>query len=260
MDFPDRYGPWALIAGASEGVGASVARLLGERGVKVVLVGRRRETLDEVAAGVASETRSLVCDLNAADAPQRLIEGVADLEIGLVVYNAGASGCLPPTGFLTRPLEHWQGILDRNCLTVMTLAHQLGGRMVRRGHGGIVLVGSTSCWAGTANMAMYGATKAFQLVLAESLWAEFAPEGVDVLAMILGPTNTPAFQRMFAGQAIEGVADCDEVARAMLDSLTAGPTWPPGPSPFGAAPRRDAVARRAQMRSDLFESETEARP
>src|SRR5262245_66322625 len=90
MEFSERYGPWAVVAGASEGVGASVARLLGERGVNVVLVSRRQAVLDEVASTVATETRTVALDLSTFDADAALAAATADLEVGLFVYNAGA--------------------------------------------------------------------------------------------------------------------------------------------------------------------------
>jgi short-subunit dehydrogenase len=129
---------------------------------------------------------------------------------------------------------------------VLDAVHHFGHLMVRRGRGGIVLVGSNAAWAGTAGLAMYGASKAFQLVMAESLWAEFRPHGVDVLSMVLGATDTPAFRRMLDGRPLQGAADSDEVAHEMLDSLASGPTIPPGPSPFGEMDRRNAVELRSE--------------
>ena len=83
-DFSQRYGPWAVVAGASDGIGASVARLLGDRGVNVVLVARRRATLEEVAATIPSETRTLVLDLSEPQAATELAEATADLPVGLL--------------------------------------------------------------------------------------------------------------------------------------------------------------------------------
>lgn len=239
MDFPERYGPWAVVLGASEGVGASVARLLGERGVKVVLLARRQGPLDEVAATVAGETRTVVLDLSEADATAALANAVADLEIGLVVYNAGADPNM--SQFIDKPVDVWQGMVARNCTTVVGATHHFGGSMVERGHGGIVLVTSGAAWAGGSHLAVYGASKAFNLVLAESLWAELGPKGVDVLTMILGRTDTPAFRRVLNGREAEGLADPDDVARDMLDHLAEGPTFPPDPTPFSGLPRRQAV-------------------
>jgi uncharacterized protein len=239
MDFAERYGPWAVVAGASEGIGASVARLLGARGVNVVLVARRQGPLDEVAATVPAETRTVVLDLSGADAASTLAQAVAGLEVGLVVYNAGADPNMSP--FLDRPADVWQGMVARNCATVVGVTHHFAGLMKERGHGGIVLVSSGAAWAGGSHLAVYGASKAFDLLLGESLWAELRPLGVDVLAMVLGQTDTPAFRRVLDGREVDGVADPDDVARDMLDNLAEGPTFPPGPSPFGPLPRRQAV-------------------
>ena len=239
MDFAERYGPWAVVAGASEGVGASVARLLGARGVNVVLVARRQGPLDEVASTVAGKTRTVVLDLSDVGAASTLARAVDDIDVGLLVYNAGADPNM--SRFLDKPAEVWEGMVARNCTTVVGTTHHFGGLMVKRGRGGIVLVTSGAAWAGGANIAVYGATKAFDLLLAESLWAELGPQGVDVLAMVLGQTDTPSFRRVLNGREVDGMADPDDVARDMLDNLAHGPTFPPDPSPFGPLPRRQAV-------------------
>lgn len=251
MEFADRYGPWAIVAGASEGVGASVARVLGNRGVNVVLVARRQGPLDEVAGSVATRTRTVVLDLSFPDADAQLAEATNDLEVGLLVYNAGAD---PHTSrFLDKPADVWQEMVRRNCNCVLGVSHHFGALMARRGRGGIVLVTSGAAWAGGANLATYGASKAFDLVLGEALWAEFRPLGVDVLAMVLGPTDTPAFRRVLKGREFDGMADPDDVARTMLDHLSEGPTYPPDPTPFGPLPRRQAVELMSQGSAFLEE-------
>jgi short-subunit dehydrogenase len=239
MDFAERYGPWAVVAGASEGVGASTARLLGARGVNVVLVSRRQGSLDEVAATIDRETMTVVVDLAEPMATASLAEATRSLDVGLLVYNAGADSNM--SLFLEKPIEVWQSLVARNCTTVIGASHHFGGLMVERGHGGIVLVTSGAAWAGGARLAAYGASKAFDLLLAESLWSELGPLGVDVLAMVLGQTDTPAFRRVLNGREIDGLADPDDVAREMLDNLGNGPTFPPGPSPLGHLPRHQAV-------------------
>lgn len=251
MDFTERYGPWAVVAGASEGVGASVARLLSERGVNVVLVARGQTKLDEVAAALSVETRTLVLDLSRSDAVSTLVEATSDLEVGLIVYNAGADPHM--SRFLEKPTEVWQAMVARNCSTVVGSVHHFGGLMVERGHGGIVLVTSGAAWVGGSHLAVYGASKAFDLLLAESLWAELSPQGVDVLAMVLGQTDTPAFRRVLKGREVNGMADPDDVALDMLDNLAEGPTFPPGPSPLGPMPRRQAVELMTQHSSALHE-------
>jgi short-subunit dehydrogenase len=244
VEFAERYGPWAVIAGASEGVGASVARLLGERGINVVLVARNQTTLDEVAATVATETRTVGLDLSRPDAAVALAAATSDLDVGLFVFNAGADP--HQSEFLGQPIEVWHNLVVRNCVTVMATTHHHAGRMVERGRGGIVLVTSGAAWAGGSHLAAYSASKGFDLLLAESLWAELRPKGVDVLAMILGKTDTPAFRRVLAGREAGDMADPDDVARDMLDNLAEGPTFPPGPTPFGPVPRRQAVELMSQ--------------
>jgi uncharacterized protein len=239
VTFSEQYGPWAVVAGASEGVGSSVARLLGERGVNVVLVARRQTVLEEVAATIATETRTVVLDLSTEGADTALAAATADLDVGLLVYNAGADP--NPSRFLDQPLELWQSMLARNCATVLGAAHHFGGRMVERGSGGLVFVSSGAAWVGGSHLATYGASKAFDTIFAEALWAELSPLGVDVLAMVLGRTDTPAYRRLFGDGPMEGLANPDDVAREMLDNLSNGPTLPAQPSPLSAMPRRQAV-------------------
>lgn len=252
MNFANRYGPWALVAGASEGVGASAARLLGERGINVVLVSRRQAALEQVAETVVSSTRTIALDLSHQDAAGQLLRAAADLEIGLLVYNAGADPNM--ARFLDKPLDVWQAMLIRNCTTVMASAHHFGGLMAARGHGGVVLVTSGAAWAGGSRLAVYGASKAFDLILAESLWAELEPSGVHVLAMVLGQTDTPALRTLLGEREIDGLADPEDVARDMLENLANGPTWPPDPSPLGSVPRRLAVELMTQGSAALFGS------
>jgi short-subunit dehydrogenase len=250
-DFAERYGPWAVVAGASEGVGSSVARLLGERGVNVVLTARRQVVLDEVAATLRTETRTLAMDLSLPGADAALAAATDDLEVGLLIYNAGADP--HASRFLDKPLAVWQELVGRNVNTVLGACHHYGLRMADRGHGGIVLVSSGAAWVGSDYLAAYGASKAFDLILGEALWAELRPLGVDVLSMILGPTDTPAFRRILQGRDFPGIVSADDVARQMLASLPEGPTWPPDASPFVGLSRRQAVELMSQGSAFLGE-------
>lgn len=251
MEFADRYGPWAVVAGASEGVGASVARLLGSRGVRVVLVSRRQGALDDVAATVATETRTVVLDLSEAAADAALADATSDLEVGLLVYNAGADP--HASRLFDQSLDAWAALVRRNVDTVLGVTYRFGRAMAERGRGGIVLVTSGAAWAGGDRLAAYSASKAFDLTLGESLWAELRPRGVDVLSMVLGPTDTPAFRKVLHGRDFAGMADPDDVARDMLDNLSEGPTWPPDPTPFSGLPRRQAVELMSQGSAFLGE-------
>ncbi len=255
--FADKYGPWALIAGASEGLGAALAEAIAARGVDVVLLARRQAVLDEVAAGITertgARTRTLALDLTDEQAAAEISRRVGDLEIGLLVYCAGADPDF--TGFLANSLAAAEVMVQRNCTVPMQLCHHLAPPMVRRGRGGIVIVGSGAGLAGGPDMAAYGASKAFDMVFAEALWAELRDTGVDVVGLILGKTDTPALRRLehrrglltSAAQTPPDATTVDEVVAEAFASLGNGPTWfvgdtlRAGAQMLGALPRNDAV-------------------
>jgi len=234
VTFTDRYGPWALVAGASEGVGRVFAETLAERGLNVVLLARRQQVLDEVAEGIQQrfgvETRTLTVDLSDMDAAAQVVNGVSDLEIGFFVYCAGADPNYKR--FLDSPLETAESMLHRNCTVSMQLCHHLCGPMAEKGRGAAVLFGSGAGFAGAANMVAYGASKAFDMVFAEALWCELKPRGVDVLGLILGDTDTPALRRLRMERGLQ--SSLDEPAKGAdspryvvedaLANLTKGPT------------------------------------
>jgi short-subunit dehydrogenase len=259
--FRNAYGPWAVIAGASDGTGAAFARDLARRGVNVVLVARRREVLDDVAASLDVDTRIVVLDLSTETAAAELAAATEGLDVGLLVYNAGANTCTGP--LLASALDDLQALVRLNCTTVLGACHHFGGRMVERGRGGVVLVSSGAAWAGAATVALYGATKAFDLVLAEALWAEWRGRGVDVLGLVLGATDTPALRRMLDeyGGDFGELADPAAVAVEAFDHLADGPTWiygmadPTGASPVGALSRRRAVEALTLGASAMFSND-----
>ena len=234
MTFADKYGPWALVAGASDGVGAAFAEGLAERGVNIVLLARRQAVLDEVAAGVeactGAETRTLAVDLAEPSATATIADATKDLQIGFLVYCAGADPNFEP--FLANPIETAESMVQRNCIVPMQLCHHFAPAMVQRGSGGIVIFGSGAGLAGGPNMVAYGATKAFDMVFTEALWAELHDKGVDVLGLILGKTNTPALrliehQRGLLSSPDETPPDADTVESVVseaFDNLTTGPT------------------------------------
>lgn len=242
-----RYGPWAIVAGASDGVGLAFAEHLASLGINVVLVARRKALLDELAAELAVETRVVALDLSDPDAIDKLVEATADLEIGLLIYNAGADTV--NRLMLSWALNDLRALIQRNCTSVLEACHAFGARMVERGRGGVVLVTSGAAWAGGATLAAYSATKAFDMNLAESLWAEWRPAGVDVLSLVLGPTDTPSLHRSLArsGGQMDGLADPAAVAAEAVAHLGDGPTWaygmpdPTGPNPMATLSRRVAV-------------------
>jgi uncharacterized protein len=234
VTFASKYGPWALVAGASDGLGAAFATGLAERGVNVVLLARRQEVLDQVAVEIesrtAAQTRTLAIDLARPDAAAAIAEATGDLEIGFLVYCAGADPNYQP--FLANSIGAAEAMVHRNCMVPMQLCHHFAGAMVQRGSGGIVIFGSGAGLAGGPNMVAYGASKAFDMVFAEALWSELRDKGVDVLGLILGKTNTPALRELeysrghigSPDEAPEGADAVETVIAEAFANLTNGPT------------------------------------
>jgi short-subunit dehydrogenase len=245
VSFSTRYGPWAVVAGASEGVGSAFARALAARGTSLVLLARRKSVLDEVAAGIRAEfgveVRSQAVDLARNGAMDAVADGTAGLDVGLVVYCAGADPNYER--FLDHPVETALAMVQRNCVAPVQMCHHFARPMVARGRGGIVLFGSAAGFAGAPNLVAYGASKAFDMVFAEALWAELRPKGVDVLGLILGETDTPALRRLRErlghrddpGTPLRGAASAEAVVEEALEQLANGPTCLVGDQARGAA-------------------------
>jgi short-subunit dehydrogenase len=235
VSFAEQYGPWAVVAGASDGVGAAFAEALAARGVNVVLLARRQAVLDQVAAGIGARTgartRTLAIDLAQPAAATAIAKATEDLDIGFLVYCAGADPDFEP--FLANPVATAEAMIQRNCTVPVQLCHHFAPSMVERGSGGIVIFGSGAGFAGGPNMVAYAATKAFDMVFAEALWSELHDKGVDVLGLILGKTDTPALRRLeaergstaAADQPLADAATVDEVVIEAFDNLDNGPTW-----------------------------------
>jgi short-subunit dehydrogenase len=223
-----RHGPWAVIAGASEGIGEEFARQLAQAGINVVLVARRQAVLDALAESIRKETggavdaRPLALDLTARDAAERLAHETDDLEVGLLVYNAGAD--TGPVAFHDRSLDEVMHFVNLNVVTPTQLCHHYGRLMRDRRRGGIILVGSMAGLSGSALIATYAATKAYDHALAEGLWRELKDHGVDVMTLVAGATATPAHERTGAtfGDDFPRMDPAD-VARTGLEWLGRGP-------------------------------------
>ncbi len=247
--FAQRYGPWALIAGGSEGLGAAFADEIARRGVNLLLVARRPEPLDEIAARLrrerAVEVITVAADLTDPAALDQVSAAAADIAIGLVV----ASAALAPAGrFLTATAAEVAGAVDLNCRASALLAHRFLPAMAGRGHGGVIFVSSLAGMQGVPNLAVYSATKSFLISLGESLWAELRHSGVDVITACPGAVSTPGYQQA-ARRAAPGTVAPALVAAAALNSLGRGFRVVPGGlnriSVFALqrlAPRRAAIA------------------
>jgi short-subunit dehydrogenase len=220
-----QYGPWALIAGGSEGIGLCFAQQLAAVGINLVLLARRSEPLQAARQLLRDEypieVRTHSLDLTAADLEEQLASITKDLEIGLLIYNAGA---VHGAGlFLDEPLERTHKLIGLNCTGPAIFTHHLGNAMRQRGRGGILLMSSLSGLTGGAYIAAYAATKAFDIVLAESLWAELAPCGVHVLGLVAGATDTPAMNSSGIKFEIGHAMDPMTVAVEGLAQLPHGP-------------------------------------
>ena len=228
--FAERYGPWAAVTGAARGMGAAFAAEIAGRGVGVLLVDRDEEPLAERAAELKDAGREVVevvVDLADANAAERVLDAVAPVDLGLFVSNAAIPFVAP---FLDQPLDHVLAQLDVNCRVPVVLARALLPRLVQRGRGGFVFLSSQSAMRGTALSAGYAATKAWNLVLAESLWDELRETGVDVMAVLPGPTRTPGFMSSAPqpGLVTENLMEAADVAREALDALGSVPSMIPG--------------------------------
>ncbi len=233
---PSPFGPWALIIGGSEGVGARLALRLARQGVHLVLIARKPEPLEETAALARAQgvtVRTLSMDVTATDAAERIALLCADCAIGTLICNAGASHGVG--SLLDQPLENALTLMRLNCETPLRLVHHFAGLMKARGQGGnILLLGSGAGRGGGAGIAAYSAAKAYLHTLSEALWYELKPSGIQVLCLILGLTDTPAMAR--AGmRATSGFSadDPDHVAEVGLSQIAHGPVFVmPGIRPF----------------------------
>ena len=227
-DFRERYGAWALVAGASEGLGAAFAEQLAARGMNVLLLARREELLAELAGRLSAEygieTRWRVLDLSDPELASRFEAECGDISPGLLVYNAA----LIPTGpFVEMTRDTLEGIARVNVLGPLTLMRALLGPMRRRGRGAVVLMSSLSGIQGWPGIAAYSASKAFNTTLGEALWYELGEEGIDVVVSCPGAISTPAYFRNF-GRSAPGMLAPETVARVTLDALGKGPRVIPG--------------------------------
>jgi len=228
MTFADRYGPWAVVTGAGAGMGAAFVGELHARGLQVLLVDR---DADGLAAHAGAADRTLVLDLSGPGAADALTAAIDELDVGLLVSNAAISYTRP---FLDETLDE----------KLAQLRQLLVERLVEEGPGvGVVLVGSLAGLRGTALEAGYAASKAWTIVLGESLWDELRDQGVDVMTLLPGTTNTPGFaaSRPQPGLGTSNVMEPADVVREGLDAL--GST----PSHIAGQANRDAEAFMASL-------------
>ena len=190
-EFNDRYGPWALVTGANAGIGKAIATELASRGINIIGIARRQVLLDrlqeELEEDYGIEVRTIRADLTDPESISKIELLTSDLEIGLVVPNAGIglSG-----EFIRSSLDANEHLLRLNVMAPMQLAKMFGAKMAARGHGGILFISSLFGYQGIPWVANYAATKAYILSLGEALHVEMKPRGVDVTVLSPGLTDT----------------------------------------------------------------------
>jgi short-subunit dehydrogenase len=191
QNFKQRYGPWALITGASAGLGELFAHRLAAQGLNLVLTARREDRLkalgQELEGEYGIQTRSIAVDFGSDQLLDTIQQRTQDLEIGLLVNNAGFTNS---GDFLDNSLDKELLLVHVNIRAPMLLAHHFGQQMRQRGRGGMIFSASIAGFAPIPFWANYSASKSYDLFLAEALAEELKPRGVDVLALCPGATHT----------------------------------------------------------------------
>ncbi|MGI9432316.1 MAG: SDR family NAD(P)-dependent oxidoreductase [Myxococcota bacterium] len=218
--FRTRYGPVALVSGSAQGIGLEFARALAARGLDLVLVDIRDDLLPGVAAELERahgvETHPVVLDVGERSAGDRFRELAEQHEIGLGIANAAIGGVGP---FLSESLDAHRARLAVNCGGALSLCHALSPAMLARGRGGLILLSSMAGLQGTAGVASYSATKAYDLALAEALWYELKPGGIDVVAVLPGSTDTPGMRSSHPREDRVTLMPAEQIAAEGLDAL-----------------------------------------
>jgi short-subunit dehydrogenase len=229
MNLKERYGNRALVAGASEGIGAAFATFLAREGFDLVLIARRIKPLKELAELLEEKHRVSVryisCDLAGVNAVNEIKEALAGLEINLMVYNAALSYIGP---FIKNNPEFHNRIAQSNMITPLNMLHEFGEKMLVNGKGAIILMASLAGFQGSGYLSVYAATKAFTRILGESLWYEWKNSGVDIIACCAGATATPNFINTNPGKSgflAPRIQTPDEVVNECLKMLGKQPSF-----------------------------------
>jgi len=228
VDFNKKYGPYALLAGGSYGLGGAYAEALARRGMNIVLIARDKKKLDETAKRLKEQysidVKPLALDLGDFENVKANIEKL-NVSIGLLVYNAAFA----PIGlFETKSEEDLAAAASVNVRTPLLLTRYLCDSMIKNKRGGIVLMSSIAGTQGSPKLATYAATKAFNAILAEGLWKELKGHGIDVTACVAGAIFTPGYQQAEKSKPAPGSMAADVVAEQTLNALGKGPIFIPG--------------------------------
>jgi len=221
------YGPWALITGASSGIGKAFAGILAQAGFNLVLVARRVDLLQTLAkelhASTGIKVTVLQADLGELEDVQQLVKVCQEINIGLLVNNAGFS---VKGEFASLESDVIANIIAVNCQAPALLAQGLIPQLIQRERSGIIFTSSVEAFIGCPYSAIYSASKALIKNLGEALWVELAPHGVDVLTLCPGATDTEGLARSGVNkESLQHVLPAQEVARLVLENIQSGPVF-----------------------------------
>lgn len=271
LSFKKKYGEWAIICGASDGLGAELARELARRELNCVLIARRQDLLNqlgtELSAKYGIQTRAFSIDLMDAEAAFQ-IEAIADTHpCGMFIINAG--GDTVSTRFLESNIATWQTFMQRNIHFLTETLHNFGKRFHAQGHGGILVIGSDLAFSGAGRVSLYSASKAYAMNLIESLWTEWRGTLVDIAYMVIGSTKTPKMLKILEHYKIDPNAidliDPKDLAVWAIDNIGEGPTCVYDVDPASMDPmtspdaRRQRILRNTQI-IDFFYGDLDADP
>jgi short-subunit dehydrogenase len=229
MNLKQKYGSIAMVAGASEGIGAAFATCLAAKGMDLVIIARRLQPLQQLADLLENKYKVNVmcisCDLSDNNATQQIVEALNGREISLLIYNAALSYIGP---FIKNSAENHSQAAQVNMITPLNMVYLFGEKMLAKGKGAIILMTSMAGLQGSGYLSVYAATKAFNRVLAESLWYEWKNSGVDVIACCAGATATPGFKNTHpekTGFFTPRVLDPEEVPYECFKKLGKQPSY-----------------------------------
>lgn len=196
-DLTKKYGEWAIVTGATSGIGKSFAEQLARNGVNVVLVSRTESVLKSIEEELRHmhgiQTRILPLDLTKSDHRRELETATADLDIGILINNAAVEQF---GSFVAHDAQELRDAIELNVVAPSELGQWFGRRFVERGRGAIIFLAGSIGYQAVPHLASYAAAKAHQLHLAEALHYELRPHGIDVLALSPGITKTPMMDRI----------------------------------------------------------------
>lgn len=258
-----KYDPWAVIAGGSQGIGEAFAKLLGEKGINLVLIARGKPLLEKLAKELEEKfkvtVRTISVDLGKENGIQAIIEQTNDIKVNMLVYNAAF---IPLGPFFKHDLDTHLQILNVNSKGPLMLVEHYGRLMKERKKGGIILISSMAGVQGTALNVHYGATKAYNIGLAEGLWYELKKDNVDVITCVAGNTATPHYYKnnpddpgFFSAKPTDPM----DLAKETMKKLGRKPSFAPGSLNKIAVfmmrhlmPRKQAVKMVAKSTYNMF--------